>query len=73
MFDISFFEMSIYEIAVTTIYIINFMVILNLIFREKRNINTTLTWLLILVLIPALGFILYIAFGRNISKTICLD
>ncbi|WKK95050.1 hypothetical protein Q0Y04_23720 [Clostridioides difficile] len=26
-----------------------------------------------LVLIPALGFILYIAFGRNISKTICLD
>ncbi|MCC0631378.1 cardiolipin synthase [Clostridioides sp. ZZV15-6388] len=68
MFNISFFEMSIYEIAVTTIYVINFMVILNLIFREKRNINTTLTWLLILVLIPALGFILYMAFGRNISK-----
>lgn len=37
MFDISFFEMSIYEIAVTTIYIINFMVILNLIFREKKK------------------------------------
>ena len=37
MFDISFFEMSIYEIAVTTIYIINFMVILNLSLGKKET------------------------------------
>lgn len=68
MFDILFFEMLIYEIVVIIIYIINFMVILNFIFREKRNINIILIWFFILVLIFVFGFIFYIVFGRNILK-----
>ncbi|MEG0842799.1 MAG: cardiolipin synthase [Romboutsia sp.] len=57
-----------YEIAATAIYIINFLVIINLIFREKRGIETTVAWVLILSTIPALGFILYISFGRGVAK-----
>lgn len=66
--DLSFIKDSSYEIVVTTVYLVNFLVILNLVFREKRNIETTIAWVLILSTIPALGFVLYFAFGRGISK-----
>ena len=68
MLDISFFKASIYEILGTSIYIINFLVILNLIFREKRSIDTTVAWIIILSTFPGFGFIMYIAFGRGIAK-----
>lgn len=41
---------------------------LNLIFRERRSIQSTVAWILILTVIPALGFIIYAGFGRRISK-----
>lgn len=41
---------------------------LNLIFRERRNIESTVAWILILTIIPALGFFVYITFGRRINK-----
>lgn len=64
----TFFKVSWYEILVTTVYVINFLVVLNLIFREKRSIETTVAWILILTTIPAVGFVFYLAFGRGISK-----
>ncbi|MGL6108117.1 cardiolipin synthase [Romboutsia sp.] len=64
----NFLKESWYEILVTLIYIFNFLVIINLIFREKRNIETTVAWILILSTVPPLGFVMYIAFGRGISK-----
>ena len=63
-----FFKLSWYEILATSVYIINFLVILNLIFREKRSIETTVAWILILTTAPAVGFVFYMAFGRGISK-----
>lgn len=41
---------------------------LNLIFRERRTIESTVAWILILTIMPAFGFFLYIAFGRRINK-----
>ena len=64
----NYIKESWYEILVTTIYIINFLAIINLIFREKRNIEATVAWVLVLTTAPAIGCILYIAFGRGISK-----
>ena len=57
-----------YEILITTIYIINFLSIINLIFREKRNIEATVAWVLVLITLPPIGCILYLSFGRGISK-----
>ena len=57
-----------YEILITTIYIINFLSIINLIFREKRSIEATVAWVLVLTTAPAVGCIFYLAFGRGISK-----
>lgn len=68
MFDISWFKASAYEFVVTAIYLINFLTILNLIFREKRSIDTTVAWILILSTLPAAGFVLYFAFGRGVAK-----
>lgn len=66
--DLSFFKGSGYEICLTAVYLINFLIVLNLIFRDKRNIETTVAWILILSTIPPLGFVLYLSFGRGISK-----
>jgi cardiolipin synthase len=41
---------------------------LNLIFRERRTIESTVAWILILTVIPAAGFFIYLAFGRRINK-----
>ncbi|RDY23085.1 cardiolipin synthase [Romboutsia maritimum] len=68
MLYISLFKASIYEILGTSIYLINFLVILNLIFREKRSIDTTVAWIIILSTFPGIGFFMYIAFGRSIAK-----
>ncbi len=58
-----------YEFILTLIYISNFFVILNLIFRERRNIQGTIAWILLLNILPAFGFFIYIIFGRRISKS----
>lgn len=61
-------SLSLYELILTIIYLVNFGLVIDLIFRGKRNIDTTLTWIVILVLLPPLGFILYAIFGRSIAK-----
>lgn len=60
--------LSLFEIVLTAIYLINFILVIDLIFRGKRNIDNTLTWIVILVLVPPVGFILYAMFGRSIAK-----
>ena len=64
----SYIRESWYEILITAIYIINSLAIINLIFREKRSIEATVAWVLILITAPAIGCIFYIAFGRGVSK-----
>lgn len=60
-------EYSSYEFA-TTIYIINFLIILNLIFREKRSIEAILAWTAVLTTLPAIGILIYILVGRGVAK-----
>lgn len=47
---------------------INIMIILFLIFFERRDPNSTLTWILILSLLPLVGFVLYLVIGQNLKK-----
>lgn len=37
------------------------------VFRSRRNIVSTWAWLLVLILMPYIGFILYLFFGRQLS------
>ena len=50
------------------ILILNIIFIILLIFFERKDPTATWAWLLILTLIPVLGFILYLFFGLNPRK-----
>jgi len=39
------------------------------VFFESDDPSTTVAWLLVIVFLPVVGFVLYIMFGRNITKT----
>ena len=63
-----FLNESAYEIITTSIYILNFLIILNLIFRDKRSIETIVAWTAVLTTLPAFGILLFILVGRGVSK-----
>jgi len=50
------------------ILIINIFLAIGLVFFERRNPTAALGWLLILFVIPILGFALYLIFGQNFYK-----
>lgn len=57
----------------TIIFIVNILFSVVIIFRERKQTAQTWAWLLVLFFIPVLGFILYIFFGRGISKEKIFD
>ncbi|MBD7910263.1 cardiolipin synthase [Clostridium cibarium] len=48
--------------------IINVAFCLSLIFIERKDPTTTWAWLLIMIILPGLGFIIYILLGQNLSR-----
>ena len=48
--------------------IVNIVSIFSLIFIERREPSATWGWLLIITLLPGIGFILYLCFGQDLSK-----
>ena len=47
---------------------INALCAISLIFIERREPTTTWAWLLILLLLPGFGFVIYLIFGQNLSR-----
>ena len=47
---------------------LNFVVALTIIFLERRNPSATLAWIMILILLPVFGIIIYIFLGQNFTK-----
>ncbi len=50
------------------IYAINLMTALFTVFRQRRDIAAMWAWLLVLLLLPVIGFIFYAFFGRQLPK-----
>lgn len=50
------------------LFILDTSCIISIIFVENRDTTTTWAWLLILLMFPFIGFVLYLCFGQNISK-----
>ena len=50
------------------IFTLNLILILFLIFFERKNPSVTWAWVLILSFIPIVGFIVYVLFGQNLTK-----
>lgn len=56
------------ELIILAIYIINTLFAIMTVFRKPRDIAATWAWLLVLILLPVIGFILYMFTGRGLSN-----
>lgn len=54
-------------------YILNLLLGIFIVFKERKNIKSTWLWLMILLYLPFVGFILYMFFGLNYRKRKTFD
>ncbi len=65
--------MNIITTLISLFLIVNTVLAVFTVFKEKRAISTTWAWLLVLILLPGIGFIIYFFLGRKISKDQIFD
>lgn len=53
---------------VNYLFVINIILALMVVGIERRKPSTTLSWLLVMLFLPGLGFVLYLFLGQNIRK-----
>ncbi|NYT07355.1 MAG: cardiolipin synthase [Methanomicrobiales archaeon] len=58
------FGLSILEI----LFLIQIALVFGIIFDQRRNPTSTVSWILVLLLLPGLGFFLYLFFGQDWTK-----
>lgn len=56
-----------YSIFSTLIHVLNLLTILYMIFKENRSSKSIISWTLVLIILPYLGFILFIMLGRKVN------
>ncbi|MBT5426734.1 MAG: cardiolipin synthase, partial [Bacteroidetes bacterium] len=57
-----------YWITINIILLITIIFVVGVIIKDNREPVKTISWMLVLVLIPVLGIILYLYVGRNFKK-----
>jgi len=60
--------MSYVSITINVILVLNILLAIFVIFRERRDASASWAWLLVLFFIPIVGFILYLIFGQNLKR-----
>ena len=56
-----------FTILITCVGCINFLLLIFMVFLEKRKPQTIIAWLTVMTFLPILGFLLYIIFGSGLS------
>ena len=64
--DISLASLSSH--IITALYLVNILFAFTVIFLERRNPTSTLAWILVLFLLPAVGAIFYILLSQNLTR-----
>ena len=62
------FIVGMYESSIA-LYVINILLIFTVIFNERKAPSATLAWIMILTFIPIVGFIFYLVFNQNLSRS----
>lgn len=62
--------MSAYTIIVTIVLVLNFLLLLSMIFLEKKKPENIIAWMTVLTFVPIGGFILYMIFGSGLSRRV---
>jgi len=65
---ISGFSWDGFRMFMSWFFAVYIFLIMTVIFFESRNPSKMIAWLLVLAVVPGVGFVLYILFGRNIGK-----
>ena len=65
--------MDSYRVLIFSLYSINIIFAIILIFFERRNPTSTWAWLLILFFIPIIGFFMYLLFAQDMRKKKLFD
>ncbi|SFS56239.1 cardiolipin synthase [Paenibacillus sp. BC26] len=52
----------------TYLMVVNIPLAIAVIFMERRNVGVTWAWLMVLLFLPAVGFVVYLVLGQNLSK-----
>lgn len=60
--------MGLTTFLVSLVMIVNIILGISIVFLERKNASSTWAWLMVLLFIPIAGFILYLIFGKPISK-----
>ncbi|MHA6250610.1 cardiolipin synthase [Oceanobacillus sp. CAU 1775] len=60
--------MSLISILTILVIIVNIILGGSIVFLERKNASSTWAWLMVLLFIPIVGFLLYLIFGKPISK-----
>lgn len=56
-----------FVIMITVIAIVNFFLLIGMVFLEKRKPQNIIAWMTVMTFLPILGFLLYIVFGSGLS------
>lgn len=59
--------MSVGAIILIIIFSLNIVFLLTMIFAERKQPNTILSWFVVLTFLPIIGFVLYLLFGGGLS------
>ena len=57
-----------YIVLIAMFFLLNLLSALSLIFIERKEPTTTWAWLIILIVLPGIGLILYLLLGQNLSR-----
>lgn len=60
--------MNYFSTGLNIILIVNILLAIFVVFRERRDASSTWAWLLVLFFIPIVGFGLYLLFGQNLKR-----
>ncbi|WP_066188237.1 MULTISPECIES: cardiolipin synthase [Gracilibacillus] len=60
--------MAITQMIITAVLIFNIILSMVIIFLERKSATSSWAWILVLTFIPLVGFVLYLIFGRQLSK-----
>lgn len=62
-------DLDLYSLVVSMILFLNMILAVIVIFMENKDAGPTWAWLMVLFFIPILGFILYLLFGQNLTRS----
>ena len=58
----------VFQFAWEHLFVLNILLVIAIVFFERRDPRTIWTWLLVLYFIPVLGFFLYLIFGQDMRR-----